>query len=145
LGTGVTNLAGRYGGVNALTVSGNNLYVGGEFITLYYLDFSGADGGGRTHTSLRIPDFESSASANSATSAHRKVVTCGACIRTLHRIAIVTSATQNKLTQAQSLRWYTYTKVLDHRKHPIRGLWKARITVEDGIQQQEESIVRVVF
>src|SRR5437867_2556743 len=29
----------------------------------------GADGGGRTHTSLRIPDFESSASANSATSA----------------------------------------------------------------------------
>ena len=34
------------------------------------LDFtSGADGGGRTHTSLRIPDFESSASANSATSA----------------------------------------------------------------------------
>ena len=30
---------------------------------------SGADGGGRTHTSSRIPDFESSASANSATSA----------------------------------------------------------------------------
>jgi hypothetical protein len=29
----------------------------------------GADGGGRTHTTLRLPDFESSASANSATSA----------------------------------------------------------------------------
>ena len=29
----------------------------------------GADGGGRTHTLLRVPDFESSASANSATSA----------------------------------------------------------------------------
>jgi hypothetical protein len=30
---------------------------------------SGADGGGRTHTPFRVPDFESSASANSATSA----------------------------------------------------------------------------
>ena len=30
---------------------------------------NGADGGGRTHTPLRVPDFESSASANSATSA----------------------------------------------------------------------------
>src|SRR2546428_9111496 len=29
----------------------------------------GADGGGRTHTPFRVPDFESSASANSATSA----------------------------------------------------------------------------
>lgn len=29
----------------------------------------GADGGGRTHTPLRVPDFESSASADSATSA----------------------------------------------------------------------------
>ena len=29
----------------------------------------GADGGGRTHTLSRVPDFESSASANSATSA----------------------------------------------------------------------------
>ena len=33
--------------------------------TLFY----GADGGGRTHTLLRVLDFESSASANSATSA----------------------------------------------------------------------------
>ena len=32
----------------------------------------GADGGGRTHTLLRVLDFESSASANSATSATRK-------------------------------------------------------------------------
>ena len=31
--------------------------------------FDGADGGGRTHTLFRVPDFESSASANSATSA----------------------------------------------------------------------------
>src|SRR2546428_356370 len=29
----------------------------------------GADGGGRTHTLFRVPDFESSASADSATSA----------------------------------------------------------------------------
>ena len=33
------------------------------------LEEDGADGGGRTHTLLRVPDFESSASANSATSA----------------------------------------------------------------------------
>src|SRR6266542_2945752 len=33
------------------------------------LDAVGADGGGRTHTLLRVPDFESSASASSATSA----------------------------------------------------------------------------
>ena len=32
----------------------------------------GADGGGRTHTSSRTPDFESGASANSATSAQRQ-------------------------------------------------------------------------
>src|SRR5579872_519200 len=31
--------------------------------------FNGADGGGRTHTLSRVLDFESSASANSATSA----------------------------------------------------------------------------
>src|ERR1700690_234306 len=30
---------------------------------------NGADGGGRTHTLSRVPDFESGASANSATSA----------------------------------------------------------------------------
>ena len=33
------------------------------------VDLYGADGGGRTHTSVKILDFESSASANSATSA----------------------------------------------------------------------------
>ena len=33
------------------------------------VDSDGADGGGRTHTSVKILDFESSASANSATSA----------------------------------------------------------------------------
>src|SRR5213592_4272401 len=32
-------------------------------------DYHGADGGGRTHTASRPPDFESGASANSATSA----------------------------------------------------------------------------
>ena len=36
-------------------------------------DLDGADGGGRTHTSSRIPDFESGASANSATSATNKI------------------------------------------------------------------------
>ena len=34
-----------------------------------YQESNGADGGGRTHTLLRVPDFESGASANSATSA----------------------------------------------------------------------------
>ena len=33
----------------------------------------GAGGGGRTHTSSRIPDFESGASANSATPATNKI------------------------------------------------------------------------
>src|SRR6516225_1839595 len=37
----------------------------------YFRFLVGADGGGRTHTPLRVPDFESSASANSATSATR--------------------------------------------------------------------------
>lgn len=32
----------------------------------------GTDGGARTHTALRPPDFESGASANSATSAHNE-------------------------------------------------------------------------
>jgi hypothetical protein len=36
----------------------------------YDFAFSSADGGGRTHTTLRSLDFESSASANSATSAY---------------------------------------------------------------------------
>src|SRR5579864_6092241 len=40
---------------------------------MFFLGFlGGADGGGRTHTLLRVPDFESSASANSATSAADK-------------------------------------------------------------------------
>ena len=34
---------------------------------------NGADGGGRTHTLSRVPDFESGASANSATSATNKI------------------------------------------------------------------------
>jgi hypothetical protein len=38
-------------------------------VTVKPVKSSGADGGGRTHTSSRIPDFESGASANSATSA----------------------------------------------------------------------------
>ena len=33
------------------------------------VDLDGADGGGRTHTLSRVPDFESGASASSATSA----------------------------------------------------------------------------
>jgi hypothetical protein len=44
--------------------------IGAEIQTLC---FNGADGGGRTHTSSRIPDFESGASANSATSATNKI------------------------------------------------------------------------
>jgi hypothetical protein len=36
-------------------------------------DFNGADGGGRTHTLSRVPDFESGASANSATSATNQI------------------------------------------------------------------------
>jgi hypothetical protein len=46
----------------------------GQFIEhSTYAENIGADGGGRTHTLLRVPDFESSASANSATSAHRSM------------------------------------------------------------------------
>src|SRR5262252_747438 len=47
------------------------------------------------------------------------------------------SATQSNIGASSSSRRYRYTKVLDNRKHPIRGLWKrngnfvARLTVED--------------
>src|SRR6266540_4106965 len=46
-------------------------------------------------------------------------------------------ATQSKSGSSSSSRRYSYTKVLDNRKHPVRGLWRrngqfvARITVED--------------
>ena len=40
-------------------------------LLLVFID--GADGGGRTHTLSRVPDFESSASANSATSASLRI------------------------------------------------------------------------
>src|SRR5262245_51499508 len=46
-------------------------------------------------------------------------------------------ATQSKTGANSSSRRYRYTKVLDNRKHAIRGLWRrngnfvARITVED--------------
>lgn len=41
------------------------------------------------------------------------------------------------MTESRSSRGYKYTKALDNRKHPIRGLWRrngqfrAQITVED--------------
>jgi integrase len=44
---------------------------------------------------------------------------------------------RNQTGSSSSSRWYKYTKVLDNRKHAVRGLWKrngkfvARITVED--------------
>ena len=47
------------------------------------------------------------------------------------------TATQSNLGTSSSSRRYRYAKVLDNRKHAIRGLWKrngkflARITVED--------------
>jgi integrase len=47
------------------------------------------------------------------------------------------TATPSNVGASSSSRRYRYTKVLDNRKHPIRGLWKrngsfiARITVED--------------
>jgi hypothetical protein len=40
---------------------------------LFERHLDGADGGGRTHTLSRVPDFESGASANSATSATNKI------------------------------------------------------------------------
>lgn len=46
-------------------------------------------------------------------------------------------ATQSKSGTSSSSRRYSYTKVLDNRKHPVRGLWRrngqflARIAVED--------------
>lgn len=45
-------------------------------------------------------------------------------------------ATQCDTGSSSNSRHYSYTKVLDNRKHPIRGLWRrngkflARITVE---------------
>ena len=47
------------------------------------------------------------------------------------------TATQSNLGASASSRQYRYAKVLDNRKHAIRGFWKrnrkflARITVED--------------
>src|SRR5262245_33942889 len=47
------------------------------------------------------------------------------------------TAAQRKTVSRSSSRRHRYTKVLDNRKHPIRGLWRrngnfvARITVED--------------
>ena len=49
----------------------------------------------------------------------------------------------NNGTQSGSSRHYRYTKVLDNRKHPIRGLWRrngkylARITIEDEAGRKE--------
>ena len=45
--------------------------------------------------------------------------------------------TQSRIVAASNSRNYSYTKVRDSRKHPIRGLWRrngkfvARLTVED--------------
>ncbi|HLH55476.1 MAG TPA: hypothetical protein VKY92_17875, partial [Verrucomicrobiae bacterium] len=47
------------------------------------------------------------------------------------------AATQRRILRSSSSRRYRYTKVLDNRKHPIRGLWKrngkffGRLTIED--------------
>ncbi len=47
------------------------------------------------------------------------------------------NATQSQSSQSNSPRRHKYTKVLDNRKHPVRGLWRrngsflARISVED--------------
>jgi hypothetical protein len=47
------------------------------------------------------------------------------------------NATESNRTARSNSRRYKYTKVLDNRKHAIRGLWRrngkfvARITVED--------------
>ncbi len=45
----------------------------------------------------------------------------------------------NSVSSSSNSRRHRYTKVLDHRKHPIRGLWRrngsfyARLTVEDDL------------
>src|SRR5213594_1242665 len=47
-------------------------------------------------------------------------------------------ATQSKQRSSSGSRRHRYTKVLDNRKHPVRGLWKrngsflARLTVEEN-------------
>ena len=53
------------------------------------VDFEvGADGGGRTHTLSRVLDFESSASANSATSATKRNGTVAVARATYHKVFI---------------------------------------------------------
>src|ERR1017187_2004517 len=101
-----------------------------EGIPLY---FHGADGGGRTHTSSRILDFESSASANSATSATLFTMTYNyfslwawqlrQCLRQCSRMKRIATP-GNRAGSSSSSRRYRYSKVLDNRKHAIRGLWQ---------------------
>ena len=90
-------------------------------------------------------NFESSASANSATSATLFTTTCvvnegglDSLRHTLrHCCRMKCTATQRNRGASSSSRRHRYTKVRDNRKHPVRGLWRrngvylARITVED--------------
>jgi hypothetical protein len=49
------------------------------------------------------------------------------------------TATQSNIGASSSPRRYRYTKVLDNRKHAIRGLWKRNgnfVTVEDNARRK---------
>ena len=51
------------------------------------------------------------------------------------------------MVRKPNARRHRYTKVLDNRKHPIRGLWRpkgnflARITVEDDLGRKSKKWV----
>ena len=99
--------------VKKLGKTGLKLLFLGDFLG----DFGGADGGGRTHTTLRLPDFESSASANSATSAHQ----CrrGA-LGKAPRDGFKTYKTASRL-QAHSLRFLRFRGTANSHDWPQRG------------------------
>lgn len=107
-------------------------------IVSLFIAWVGAVGGGRTHTLVREPDFESSASANSATTA--QLITnylrkfrpghLTLCHMLCHCNAMQPDETPgNPGSPAdpdlgkQLHRAVGYPKVRDARKRPVRGLW----------------------
>ena len=84
-----------------------------EWKATLVLFFDGADGGGRTHTSSRIPDFESSASANSATSAQviSPSSSCEGVIR----------CRRHAVSSPRQYRMATYKKTPVRSKRPVCG------------------------
>lgn len=82
----------------------------------------GADGGGRTHTLSRVLDFESSASANSATSATKELLFPDRWGATGLALFLIQNATDCEPVQPSSTEnccGAKYKNVHAKRKHPI--------------------------